>query len=143
MTTKKKGYVKPIIATEEFVPQEYVAVCLPEKGVTEYYLACDGTSGDGQSHRADGCLNPQAYEISVDTNGYIVKIYERPNSFFGGGNASNITVNGAPAATMPLTDINGEYALKWETTVWSWSGQSQMIHTGTIKLSTLVNVNLS
>ncbi len=30
MTTKKKGYVKPIIATEEFVPQEYVAVCQPE-----------------------------------------------------------------------------------------------------------------
>lgn len=141
MTTKKKGYVKPIIATEEFVPQEYVAVCLPENGVTEYYLACDGTSGDGRDHSEDGCRRPDAYIISVTENGYITSIYEKENNsgWWNGGEATNITVNGSPASTTPLSDLNGTYNLSWETRVIAVT----MKHTGTLKLSTAINVNLS
>ncbi len=140
MTTKKKGYVKPIIATEEFVPQEYVAVCVGEYGETQFYLACTGESNDGRDHSEDGCKRPTAYRITV-VNDKIESIWEYPNNsgwWNQGGYATNIKVDGMDASTVTL-DKNGEYYLTWDTQVF----QVTMNHTGTLKLSTAINVNNS
>ncbi|MBQ8736183.1 MAG: hypothetical protein IJY75_09500 [Bacteroidaceae bacterium] len=80
MTTKKKGYVKPIIATEEFVPQEYVAVC--------YKLKCDTTEANAYErsignepyggHRTNkGCCGHiDSQVINTTKEGIITEIYE-------------------------------------------------------------------
>lgn len=139
MTTKKKGYVKPIIATEEFVPQEYVAACVGEYGETQYQLACQATSYPWSQHI--DCKSPDAYTITIDRNGYITSIWERPNdsgNFDEGGYASNIKINGQDSSGYPLTDKNAIYNITWTTDV-----GYDMQHTGTIKLSTAIVVNMS
>ena len=145
METKvKKNYTKPILMSEVFVPQEYVAVCPPVNGVTEYELACNGGEDVILQHSNNGCKRSDAYTISIDEQGYIKSIYEIPSDLYNGGYAQNITVNGSPASTTPLTDLNGTYNLKWETK--SYDGTYIDIvfhHTGELRLSTAVNVNLS
>ena len=138
----KRTYNKPVLNSETFVPNTYVAVCPPVNGKTEYWLACDG-GDDDRDHTADGCLRATAYKITVNENtGIIESIFEMPNNsgwWDDGGYARNITVNGSPASSTPLKDLNGEYNLRWETQVIAVT----MVHTGKLKLSTAVNVNLS
>lgn len=140
---QRKTYTKPLLSSEAFVPNTYVAACAPENGKTEFWLACDGQSGDGRNHSQDGCKRPTAYKITFNENTQkIESIWEMPNNsgwWDDGGYAKNITVNGNPASSTPLTDLNGVYNLKWETQVI----QVTMVHTGTLRLSTAVNVNLS
>lgn len=137
---QRKTYTKPILNSEAFVPNEYVAACAPENGITEYWIACDGKSGDGRDHNAEGCKRPTAYEVAVNQQGYIQYIYEAENELgWGGGNATNITVNGSPSSSTPLSDPNGTYDLTWNTRV----GWVTMYHTGQLKLSTAIKVNMS
>ena len=139
---KKRNYVKPLLNSEAFEPQTYIAVCQPSYGATNYYLKCEETGLTmGGLHTTDGCRNPQAYSITVNSNGYITNIYEIGNSTFDGGNAFDITVNGNNADNFILSDPNGKYSLTWKTEVKVWP--YYMPHKGTLDLSTAITVNNS
>lgn len=148
MEVRKRTYNKPLLQCEAFVPNEYVAACEPENGITEYYLACTAKDSYVQTqwgeiqakHSDDGCKRATAFTVSVNENGYITSIYEAGNNSgaWSGGECENITVNGLSASTVPLTNLNGAYSLTWTTNV-----GYDMPHSGTLKLSTAQKVNMS
>lgn len=142
---KRKSYIKPVLCQEEFIPSSYVAACVAENGETQFYLCCTeeyqaGVMGEG--HTDDGCHRPEAFTVTLNEDKTIKSIYENPNNsgwWNQGGYADNIQVNGQSAALVPLTDLNGSYELTWDT----HPGWTTMGHSGTLTLSTAVNVNMS
>ena len=128
----KRTYNKPILTSEAFVSNTYVAACALEGGEKKYYLACNG-GNDDREHTVGGCLDPDAYEISIDDQGYIKSIWEVPNDenpdySFKGEYAQNITVNGGSYKTNPIHE--GDNYLTW-TTIYGI-----MKHTGILNLKT-------
>lgn len=65
----KKEYIRPYIEGEEFLPNEYVAVC--------YYIGCDvmGNDWNGLPHNANGdgtgCGHPENQVITENPDGSI------------------------------------------------------------------------
>ena len=45
----RKNYVKPLLNSEVFVPQTYVAACADEPGYTKYSFTCN--AGTGTTHQ--------------------------------------------------------------------------------------------
>lgn len=142
METRKKTYNKPLLQSEAFVPNEYVAACVAENGETQFYLACIEEYQDkpGEGHTDNGCKRPEAYTITLNENNTIKSIWENSNNsgwWNNGGYATNIKVNGQNIEGYVL-DLNGTYTLTWDT----YPGRT-MGHTGILKLSTAINVNMS
>lgn len=97
VNTNKKQYNKPMLISEEFVPNEYVAAC--------FKLACEhaeneSNSGGGCTHRNlgnwGGCKNANSQSISVNDGGY-VSVVEVGNEY-------------TDQETLPcvITHLNGE-----------------------------------
>lgn len=141
MNQMKKSYIKPALCSEAFVPSSYVAACVAENGETQFYLCCNEPYQDkqGEGHTDDGCHRPSAFTVTLNADNTIKSIYENGNNsgFWGGGYATNIKVEGQPAANVPL-DLNSEYEITWDT-----KPVITMGHTGILRLSTAVNVNMS
>lgn len=138
----KRTYNKPVLNSETFVPNTYVAACVAENGETQFYLACieEYQNISGEGHTDTGCKRPEAYTITLNANNTIKSIFENPNNsgwWDQGGYATNIKVNGQSAQNVVL-DLNGEYTLTWDTHPGITMG-----HTGILKLSTAINVNMS
>lgn len=146
METRKKTYNKPLLQSEAFVPNEYVAACVAEIGVTQYYLACDSpTDGaDGHQHRTNGCKDPDAYTVDIDRNNHISLIKETNGwTLFGDPNAFNIKIKVGDKyvdASEVEIDLNGEYDLQWQT---KWGYNDILTHYGDFKRTTPINVNMS
>lgn len=147
VNTNKKQYNKPILISEEFVPQEYVAVCAITPGVTSYAMNCSavdqydvtvkltGTQGgrEGQSyktniiHSSDGCKRTSAFRVDIKDN-QIIGIYEDKNDsgvWGAEGPCQNIVVTNGPITG------DGTYNLTWTTDV-----GYNMPHSGTLRIST-------
>lgn len=137
----KRVYNKPMLITEAFVPQEYVAACAAEEGATSYFLQCTAEDGWFVKHSEDGCRRPTAFRVDVDDETMkIVNIYEAGNNsgFWNEeGPCENIQVNGVPASSVAL-ERNGAYSLTWTTDV-----GYDMPHSGTLKLTTPISINHS
>lgn len=146
----KRVYNKPMLITEAFVPQEYVAACAAEEGATSYFLQC--TAEDSKIdlgiwgvhdvvHSSNGCKRPTAFRVDVDDKTMkIVNIYEAGNNsgyWDEEGPCENIQVNGVPASSVAL-ERNGAYSLTWTTDV-----GYDMPHSGTLKLTTPISINHS
>lgn len=152
METRKKTYNKPLLQSEAFVPNEYVAACSPVAGATSFYLAC--TAEDSRlyledwgmtvnvRHSASGCKRATAFRVDIDNNTKkILHIYEDKNNsgyWDVEGECENIKVGGIPANEAPLSDPNGTYNLTWTTDV-----GYDMPHSGTLRLTTPISVNMS
>lgn len=141
MNQMKKSYIKPALCSEAFVPSSYVAACVAENGETQFYLCCIEPYQDkkGEGHTDDGCHRPSAFTVTLNADNTIKSIYENANNsgWWNGGYATNIKVEGESAENFPL-DLNGQYTITWDTHPGTTMG-----HTGTLKLSTAVNVNIS
>lgn len=137
----KRVYNKPMLITEAFVPQEYVAACAVEEGATSYFLQCTAEDSWLVKHSEDGCRRPTAFRVDVDDETMkIVNIYEAGNNsgFWNEeGPCENIQVNGVPASSVAL-ERNGAYSLTWTTDV-----GYDMPHSGTLKLTTPISINHS
>mgnify|MGYP003303271681 CR=1 FL=1 len=136
----KRVYGKPMLVTEAFVPQEYVAACALEYGDMAFRLKCDGDyMGDRLPHTAEGCLRPEAYTVFVDTEtDKIVYIEEAPNVHgFQGAKVSNIKVDGVSYENAVI-EPNMSYGLTWETHY-----ITTYHHKGTLTTSAAQQVNMS
>lgn len=136
----KRVYNKPMLMTEAFVPQEYVAACAVEYGGMAFYLKCDGDyMGDKLRHSSDGCLRPEAYTVFVDPETKKIDyIKEAPNRYgFPGAEVSHIEVNGESYENVTI-EPNKEYSLTWETYY-----IDTYHHKGTLKTSASLQVNMS
>lgn len=141
METRKKTYNKPLLQSEAFVPNEYVAACVAEVGKTQYYLACDSPldGADGHQHRTSGCKDFRAYTVDIDENNHITSIKETNGwTLLGNPNAFNIKVNYEDASGVEIA-LNGTYDLEWQT---KW-GSDTLTHYGDFRRSTPINVNMS
>lgn len=131
----RKNYVKPILNSEEFVSQEYVAAC--------YKLICTAPNEKASSsdkgywgtlyHTTGGCKDPNGEAQSlVVNNNKLEGIYEAKHSVgsgFAGGWAKNIIVTD----NYPNTLV-GE-TVQWETEGTSNADKGEIYHhTGIITL---------
>ena len=57
----RKIYSKPFMVKEEFVPQDYVAVCPPDSEYVKYLFQCDANS--------DNIPSSGQYDVYLETNG--------------------------------------------------------------------------
>ncbi|MBE6272578.1 MAG: hypothetical protein E7097_01635 [Bacteroides sp.] len=123
---EKRNYVKPLLNSEEFVPQEYIAVC--------YQLECDYRGYvNGDYHSSGGCGNPENQVIRVDENGNIINIYEKPNDenddwHFPGYTAELEEITTSTGSYNVTTLIKQRATINWRTYV----GDHYMHHSGTI-----------
>ena len=112
VNTNKKQYNKPMLISEEFVPQEYVAVC--------YELACDygksdkatynpyHSDDDGHRKQTDGKGCGWASNQSIQTNaeGVIIGVSELNSPI---QNAGILKCNFNPDITgQNIKDLNGQ-----------------------------------
>ena len=142
MNQMKKGYIKPVLYSEAFVPSSYVAACVAEIGETQYYLACDSdlNGTDGHKHRENGCKDAGAYTVNINKEKHITQIIE--NSSWTNQSCSNIKVmkDGVYVnADQVEIELNGTYYLQWETDAWG----AHMTHFGDFRRITPINVNMS
>lgn len=140
---QRKTYTKPLLSSEAFVPNTYVAACVAEYGETTYYLACDSplNGADGHQHRDNGCKDAKAYTVYINQEGHITGINENSTNW-GNHDAFDIKVqtnNGYVDASVVKIELNGIYNLQWKTT---WYGQT-LSHYGDFRRSTPINVNMS
>lgn len=135
---EKRVYNKPMLMTEAFVPQEYVAACATIPGVTSYAMSCRGEpkenpdpglfEPDEWNHSEDGCLRTSAFRVDIKDN-KIVAIYEAANTsgyWNTEGPCENIKILNGPIVG------DGAYELEWTTR----TGWIDMPHSGTLVIST-------
>lgn len=116
VNTNKKQYSKPMLISEEFVPQEYVAVC--------FKLACEhpGTEtndGGGCWHQGwtnTGCKSSAAQSISVNSGGY-VSIVEVGNRYTDQEKlpCTITALNGEPKSAIKADEIKTGDIISWQT----------------------------
>ena len=128
---EKRVYNKPMLMTEAFVPQEYVAACATIPGVTSYAMSCSGEpkkTWKEWDHSEDGCLRTSAFRVDIKDN-KIVAIYEAENTsgyWNTEGPCENIKILNGPIVG------DGAYELEWTTK----TGWIDMPHSGTLVIST-------
>lgn len=127
----KRIYNKPMLVTEAFVPNQYVAACAITPGVTSYAMKCSGEpkrTWKDWDHSEDGCLRESAFRVDMKGN-QIVAIYEAANNsgfWDTEGPCENIVVKNGPITG------DGSYNLTWTTR----TGMYDMPHSGTLTIST-------
>ena len=141
---EKRNYVKPLLNSEEFVPQTYVAGCQPTNGELTYYISC-AKKGGFPYHNPNYCGSPTAYEITINDEYKITKLYENPHTGFSkGDDAYDIQVNGKTYTSVPTepicTDPNKPVTIGWKT---KDDLGFTYNHQGTITLSQATIVNAS
>lgn len=137
---QRKTYTKPILNSEAFVPNTYVAACALENGVTEYTLSCTASDNWLEKHSDDGCRRPLAFKVTV-TDGHITKITEAGNTsgYWDGGECENIRIQPGNQKPENVTiSPNGTYNLTWTTDV-----GYDMNHSGTLNCATAQYKNMS
>ena len=146
---EKRNYVKPLLNSEAFVPQSYVASCQPTNGDLKYYISCNIKGLEGLNfkyHDPNKCGSSTAYEITISPDYKITKLFERPHKggFEYGCDAYDITVGGTTYASCPTGPIstsgNDEVNLTWKTKL---TNGSVYTHQGSINLSQAILVNAS
>lgn len=134
----KRTYNKPVLNSETFVPNTYVAVC----SITTYKMACivsgsEDSDRDGKSctHRSGSCRSKEKQVITFDANGYL-KLYELENEYFAG---DACTLLSDPTDDTSVTTLHKDNVTQGMTLYWKTSGTSyggwECIHQGTIDLS--------
>lgn len=135
---QRKTYTKPILSSEAFVPNTYVAACAETGGEISYSLVCNVNQNSHST--TDGCRVPGAFTITIDKDGCVTNIYERPNNSgnWNGGDVDNLKINGIPYDDPDacLSSETTTYNLTWTTRVGKWGFYTDMPHSGTLNRST-------
>ena len=109
---EKRKYEKPMLISEAFIPNEYVAACAEDPGYTKYSFTCN--AGEGVTHGILGITTKYVWDVYV--NGQKIT----GNGFIGGhygpcGSTHTVTVRaGTPVEQVFLkgymddayTDVN-------------------------------------
>ena len=141
---EKRNYVKPILNSEAFIPQTYVAACQPTNGELTYYISC-GKRGGWPYHNPNYCGSSTAYQITINDEYEITKLYESPHPGFSeGDDAFGIEVNGNTYESVPTgpicTDPDVPVTIIWKT---KDDYGITYTHQGTITLNQATLVNAS
>lgn len=116
---QRKTYTKPILSSEAFVPNEYVAACETHK---EYGLQCNTTQATALEkelnnnppggHRTESgyCGNINSQKILTDENGIIKEIYE----LYEGTTRLDLELVGGTFIGQDIDNLAGQ-TIKWKT----------------------------
>ncbi len=144
VNTNKKQYNKPMLISEEFVPQEYVAVCFyiqcahtdyDYAGTLENLRGHEDLDNDGikGNHNTGGCITFGQTAINVGDNGNYT-IFEHANNLTWKGGDATI-LSGAKTedgyyideeGSITLGDLQSGKTIVWKTTGSGW----ECIHVG-------------
>ena len=140
MNQMKKSYIKPILCSEAFVPNEYVAACETHK---EYGLACDTDAANeyeesiknypygGHRDRVGNCGNPSSQKILTDIEGIIKEIYE----LYEGTTRLDLELVGGDFIGLDIDNLEGQ-TIHWKTKLYNWTYN----HQGKIQITSSTKV---
>lgn len=141
---QRKTYTKPILNSEAFVPNEYVAACETHK---EYGLKCETSRANayeesihndpygGHRDRPGNCGNINSQKILTDSEGIIKEIYE----LYEGTTRLDLELVGGTFIGQDIDNLAGQ-EIRWRTYLNTQWGNWTYNHIGTIQTTSSVKV---
>ena len=139
--SQKKTYTKPILTSEAFVPNEYVAACETHK---EYGLKCDTTRANaletgnppgGHRSTAGYCGHISSQKILTNSEGIIKEIYE----MYEGTTRLDLDLVGGDFIGLDIDDLEGQ-EIQWKTYFTYGRNTYTYNHIGTIQTTSSTKV---